>query len=156
MNALPRKLNLDEWDGRYAQLRRDGRKIVVVEERRLSLQVTLLFIQGYDFEAPPAARQAHQGRRRAAKAPVRVEDEGLIHLVRLLDLYVDLSDANVDWLAESARACRQRGISVPRLPCGARLPRNALASNLVGMSASTTDTAARHAVLFGPGRVRRR
>ena len=32
-------------------------------------------------------------------------------LVKLFDLYLDLTDAGVDWLAECARACRDRGIS---------------------------------------------
>ena len=32
-------------------------------------------------------------------------------LVNLFDLYLDLTDAGVDWLAECARACRDRGIS---------------------------------------------
>lgn len=32
-------------------------------------------------------------------------------LVRLFDLYLDLTDAGIDWLAECARACRERGVS---------------------------------------------
>jgi hypothetical protein len=32
------------------------------------------------------------------------------HLLRLFDLYLDLTDAGVDWLAECAKACRARGI----------------------------------------------
>ena len=42
----------------------------------------------------------------AAQAEVYLE-----HLVRLFDLYLDLTDAGVDWLAACAAACRARGVS---------------------------------------------
>jgi hypothetical protein len=46
----------------------------------------------------------------AGLSPAQVQ-QYVAHLVRLFDLYLDLADAGVDWLAECARACRQRGIS---------------------------------------------
>ena len=65
-------------------------------------------LQGYRrgdraFVAPIAAGNA-------ALTAAQVE-QYINHLVHLFDLYLDLTDAGVDWLAECARACRQRGVS---------------------------------------------
>ena len=46
----------------------------------------------------------------AGLSPAQVE-QYVAHLVRLFDLYLDLTDTGVDWLAECARACRERGVS---------------------------------------------
>jgi len=46
----------------------------------------------------------------AGLAPAQIEPF-VDQLVILFDLYSDLDDAGIDWLAECARACRQRGIS---------------------------------------------
>ncbi|MDB6167597.1 MAG: hypothetical protein JWM88_461 [Verrucomicrobia bacterium] len=71
------------------------------------------------------------------------------HLVRLFDLYTDLTDAGVDWLAECAASCRRRGVSpwlsfrmnathfsgAPGCPANARIfadPANRLSGRIPG------------------------
>ncbi|HND62945.1 MAG TPA: hypothetical protein PLB90_15810 [Opitutaceae bacterium] len=46
----------------------------------------------------------------AALTPAQV-DQYVEHLVTLFDLYLDLTDAGVDWLAACAAACRAHGVS---------------------------------------------
>src|SRR6185437_452016 len=46
----------------------------------------------------------------AGFSPAQVE-QAVGYQVANLNLYLDLIDAKVDWLAESARACREHGIS---------------------------------------------
>ena len=75
-------------------------------------------------------------------------------LVQLFDLYTDLTDAGVDWLAECASACRQRGVrpwlsyrmnathfsGAPTSPVNCRLfrdPRNRLSGRVPGEAAVT-------------------
>jgi len=41
----------------------------------------------------------------------RQKEQYTDHMVKLFDLYTDLTDAGVDWLAECATACRQRHVS---------------------------------------------
>ena len=43
-------------------------------------------------------------------SPAQVE-QSIDVMIELFNLYSDLTDAGVDWLAESAKACRERGIS---------------------------------------------
>jgi len=76
------------------------------------------------------------------------------HLVGLLDLYLDLVESGVDWLAECARACRLRGVSpwlsyrmnathfsaVAESPVNCRLfrdPKNRLSGRIPGPQSST-------------------
>ena len=107
-----------------------------------------------------------QGYRRGDRAfvrPIAAGNAGLSpaqaelyteHLVGLLDLYLDLAEAGVDWLAECARACRQRGVSpwlsyrmnathfsaAPENPVNCRLfrdPQNRLSGRIPGASPAT-------------------
>lgn len=76
------------------------------------------------------------------------------NLVEMLDLYLDLAETGVDWLAECARVCRARGISpwlsyrmnpthfsgAPESPVNCRLfrdPRNRLSGRVPGATGST-------------------
>ncbi|MSU47200.1 MAG: hypothetical protein EXS42_08810 [Lacunisphaera sp.] len=76
------------------------------------------------------------------------------NMVEMLDLYLDLAEAGVDWLAECARACRARGISpwlsyrmnpthfssAPESPVNCRLfrdPRNRLSGRVPDATGST-------------------
>jgi len=78
-------------------------------------------------------------------------------LVRLCDLYLDLTEAGVDWLAECATACRQRGLSpwlsyrmnathfsgAPDSPANCRLfrdPANRLSGRIPGATPATSAT----------------
>lgn len=47
----------------------------------------------------------------ASHIPAAQLDSWLNKMVAFHNLYLDLAEAGVDWLAESSRACRQRGIS---------------------------------------------
>ena len=38
------------------------------------------------------------------------------NMVRFFNLYLDLVEAGVDWLAETSRACRQRGVALGEHP----------------------------------------
>jgi hypothetical protein len=76
------------------------------------------------------------------------------NMVEMLDLYLDLAEAGVDWLAESAKACRALGIrpwlsyrmnathfsSAPDCPVNCRLfgdPQNRLSGRIPGQTLAT-------------------
>jgi hypothetical protein len=108
-------------------------------------------LQGYrrgdrSFAQPIAAGNA-------GLSPIQVE-QTVDHLVRLFDLYLDLTEAGVDWLAECSRACRARGISpwlsyrmnathfsnAPESPASCQLfrdPKNRLSGRIPGAAATT-------------------
>jgi hypothetical protein len=56
-------------------------------------------------------RAFFRGHAIAAKTPPEQMDMYLDDMVRFFNLYQDLIDAGVDWLAETSKACRRRGIS---------------------------------------------
>ena len=56
-------------------------------------------------------REFFRGHAIAAKTPAAQMDKYLDDMVRFFNLYQDLVDAGVDWLAETSKACRRRGIS---------------------------------------------
>ena len=65
-------------------------------------------LRGYRRGDRDFARRIAAGN--AGLSPVQMESF-ISQLIGLLDLYLDLSEAGVDWLAECAVACRQQGIS---------------------------------------------
>ncbi|MEP6536502.1 MAG: hypothetical protein ABJF23_14340 [Bryobacteraceae bacterium] len=56
-------------------------------------------------------RNFFRGHAEATHVPPEQLDEFLDHMVNFFNLYLDLADAGVDWLAETTKACRRRKIS---------------------------------------------
>jgi len=56
-------------------------------------------------------REFFRGHAVAVKTPPEEMDAYLDNQVAFFNLYLDLVDAGVDWLAETSKACRRRGIS---------------------------------------------
>jgi len=84
----------------------------------------------------------------------KLVDKFSTNMVEMLDLYLDLAEAGVDWLAESAKACRAHGLSpwlsyrmnathfssAPVSPVNCRLfadPQNRLSGRIPGAAPST-------------------
>ncbi len=56
-------------------------------------------------------REFFRGHAIAVKTPPDQMDAYLDHMTKFFNLYQDLIDAHVDWLAETSVACRRRGVS---------------------------------------------
>ena len=108
-------------------------------------------LQGYRRGDRAFARSIGSGL--AGMTPALV-DKFSESLGAMLDLYLDLTDAGVDWLAECARACRTRGVSpwlsyrmnathfsgAPESPVNCRLfrdPANRLSGRIPGAQSTT-------------------
>ncbi len=99
----------------------------------------------------------------------KLSEKFATNMVEMLDLYLDLAEAGVDWLAESAKACRAHGISpwlsyrmnathfssAPACPVNCRLfsdPQNRLSGTVPG--ANPTSQAAWIGLHYGRKAVR--
>lgn len=56
-------------------------------------------------------REFFRGHAIAAHVPADRMDAYLDHQMKFFNLYLDLAEAGVDWVAETSKACRRRGIS---------------------------------------------